>query len=119
VIGSGRTLARASKLSWVFDVRLSITALTAAVCAGAIGPTALADNGANTPPVVSRVSTALHSDPYLSARHIEVTIKDGRVLLTGFVQSDWELDKAMRDATEAAKPYKVIDALKIEEGGRR
>jgi osmotically-inducible protein OsmY len=99
-------------------VRLSITALTAVVCAGAIGATALADD-ANTAPVASRVSSALHSDPYLNARHIEVTIKDGNVVLTGFVQSDWELDKAMRDATEAAKPYKVIDALKIQEGGRR
>ncbi|HWW19331.1 MAG TPA: BON domain-containing protein [Steroidobacteraceae bacterium] len=68
-----------------------------------------------------RVSSALQSDPYLYVRHIEVSLKDGAVLLTGFVTNDWELDKALRLATEAAKPHKVIDAIEIEikEGGRR
>jgi hyperosmotically inducible protein len=66
-----------------------------------------------------RVSSALHSDPYLYARHINVAVKDGSVVLTGFVANDWELDKAVRVATEAAKPHKVIDSIEIQEGGKR
>ena len=66
-----------------------------------------------------RVSSALHSDPYLYARHIDVFIKDGDVVLTGFVANDWELAKAVRLATEAARPHKVVDSIEIKEGGRR
>lgn len=66
-----------------------------------------------------RVSSALHSDPYLYARHIDVYVKDGDVVLKGFVASEWELAKALRIATEAAKPRKVVDTIEISEGGRR
>jgi osmotically-inducible protein OsmY len=100
------------------------------VVAGALLPLTrpcLADEG-NDPPTMAvtndndlqlRVSNALHSDPYLYARHIEVSVKDGNVVLNGFVTNDWELDKAVKVATEAAKPHKVIDHLELKEGGKR
>jgi osmotically-inducible protein OsmY len=111
-------------------VKFSTTALAVFVCAGALATPVLAGiaDQADMPPQAAvasdndlqfRVSSALHSDPYLYARHIDVSIKDGSVVLSGFVANDWELDKAIRVAAEAAKPHQVIDNIEIKQGGRR
>jgi hypothetical protein len=69
--------------------------------------------------LVERVKSALEEAPYLYDRHIDVSMRDGRVVLSGFVFSDWDLRDALRIATSAARPYRVIDSMHIEEGGRR
>jgi osmotically-inducible protein OsmY len=69
--------------------------------------------------LAERVRSALQAAPYLYDRHIDVSVRDGQVVLTGFVFSDWDLHDALRIASDAAKPHRVIDDLYIEEGGRR
>jgi osmotically-inducible protein OsmY len=66
-----------------------------------------------------RVQAALASDPYFYDAHIAVSIKDGCVILSGIVFSDWDLRDAKRIAAKAANGKRVIDDLSIETGGRR
>jgi osmotically-inducible protein OsmY len=65
-----------------------------------------------------RVSEALHAQPYLDDRHIDVSVRGGAVVLGGIVFSDWDLRDALRTARKAAGARLVIDSLSIEEGGR-
>ncbi len=69
--------------------------------------------------VRKRVKTALRADPYFYDAHVEVGIEKGRIVLRGFVFSDWDLRNAMRIAREAAGDMPVISDLAIQEGGRR
>jgi osmotically-inducible protein OsmY len=66
-----------------------------------------------------RVQAALHSDPYFYDEHVTVSVKNGVVVLRGFVFSDWELRDAVRIASRAADARPVVDDLSIEMGGRR
>jgi osmotically-inducible protein OsmY len=76
------------------------------------GPDALADR--------NRVETALRSDPYFYAAHVDVTLDaNGALILQGFVFGDWDLRDAIRIATAAAGGRRVVDDLSIEVGGRR
>jgi hypothetical protein len=82
---------------------------------------AAATLGANseTDDVLSkRVQTALHSDPYFYDEHVTVSVKNGVVVLSGFVFSDWDLRNAIRIAGQAAHERTVVDNLSIEQGGR-
>jgi osmotically-inducible protein OsmY len=65
-----------------------------------------------------RVQTALHSDPYFYDEHVRVSVKNGVVMLNGFVFSDWDLRSAIRIAGQAAHASTVVDNLSIEQGGR-
>src|ERR1700730_1411154 len=38
-----------------------------------------------------RVQAALHSDPYFYDEHVNVSVKNGVVVLHGFVSSEWDL----------------------------
>jgi BON domain len=67
----------------------------------------------------NRVENALRSDPYFYSEHVNVSVKNGSVVLEGFVFSDWDLRDAIRIATKAAGGGRVIDNLTIEVGGRR
>ena len=69
--------------------------------------------------LAERVRSALQAAPYFLDRHVDVSVRDGNVILTGFVFSDWDLRDALRIAADAARPHRVIDDLRIEEGGRR
>lgn len=69
--------------------------------------------------LASRVKTALHSNPYVYDKHVEVSIEHGDVVLRGFVFSEWDLRNALRIATEAAAGRRVIDDISIKEGGLR
>ena len=69
--------------------------------------------------VTERVKAALHADPYVYDEHIDVSMKNGSVVLKGFVSSDWDLRNAIRIATQAAGGRRVIDSLTIKEGGVR
>jgi osmotically-inducible protein OsmY len=66
-----------------------------------------------------QVSNALESDPYFYAAHVFVSVKDGVIVLHGFVFSDWDLRDAIRIATRVAAGKRVVDDLEIEVGGRR
>jgi hypothetical protein len=76
------------------------------------GPDALAD--------LNRVETALKTDPYFYAAHVDVALgANGAIILTGFVFDDWDLRDAIRIATAASGGRRVVDDLSIEVGGRR
>jgi osmotically-inducible protein OsmY len=65
-----------------------------------------------------RVAAALHAQPYLEDRHIDVSVHGGVIVLSGIVFSGWDLQDALRTARKAAGARLVIDSLSIEEGGR-
>jgi osmotically-inducible protein OsmY len=66
-----------------------------------------------------RVKHALHADPYFYDEHVTVSVEDGRVVLRGFVSSDWDIRDAIRIASKAAGGKRVVDDLTIKLGGNR
>jgi osmotically-inducible protein OsmY len=66
-----------------------------------------------------QVRVALHADPYLYDRHVEVTADGDVVVLTGVVYSDWELQDALRIARKAAGNRRIVDNLSLERDFRR
>jgi BON domain len=46
------------------------------------------------------VETALRADKHILANHVDVSVKDGVVRLSGFVQDDAALRKADKDASD-------------------
>jgi osmotically-inducible protein OsmY len=81
-------------------------------------PTQSADSVADEK-LMRRVKDALHSDPYFYDAHVTVSIKNGAVVLHGFVGSDWDLRDAIRIASAAAGGRRVVDSLSIKLGGSR
>ena len=67
----------------------------------------------------TKVESALLSDPYFYGAHVSVSVKNGTVVLGGFVFSDWDLRDAIRIATKASGGARVVDNLTIEVGGRK
>jgi hypothetical protein len=66
-----------------------------------------------------RVETALRDDPYFNDTHVTVSLRNGVVVLQGFVSSEWDLIHAIRIAKSAAGDGRVVDDLYLELGGRR
>jgi osmotically-inducible protein OsmY len=64
------------------------------------------------------VQAALHSEPYLYDRHIQVSVDNGVVALHGFVFGAWDLQDAMRVANMVAHGKPVVDNLSIYEDDR-
>jgi osmotically-inducible protein OsmY len=60
-----------------------------------------------------RVKAALRAAPDVNDIHIDVTIENGNVVLTGLVEDNRALLDALHVAKEAAGGRKVIDALSI------
>jgi hypothetical protein len=60
------------------------------------------------------VQAALHADPYLYDKHIEVSIEHGDVTLRGFVSNYWDLLNAKKIAGKAAGTRRVVDYLSIK-----
>jgi hypothetical protein len=62
-----------------------------------------------------------HLGPFVAPydEHVTVAIEHGRVVLRGFVFSDWDLRQALRIARKAAGDRPVVDNLSIKEGERR
>ena len=83
------------------------------------GASSLPDNDPQKSELTRRVAAALHSQPYLDDRHIDVSVHGGVVVLTGLVYSDWDLEDALRVARRAAGARTVVDGLSIEVQGRR
>jgi osmotically-inducible protein OsmY len=66
-----------------------------------------------------RVRAALHAEPYLYDRHIDITVAGNAVVLSGIVFSNWELLDALRIARKAAGDRPVVDDLSLEREFRR
>lgn len=64
--------------------------------------------------MVARVKQALHSQPALNDKHIDVSMKNGKVVMRGFVNSQGDLQKALRAADKTAGSKNVVDELKIQ-----
>ncbi|HEX3950978.1 MAG TPA: BON domain-containing protein [Steroidobacteraceae bacterium] len=64
--------------------------------------------------MAERVRQALHSDPALYDKHIDVSMEKGKVVMKGFVDSAGDLQKAIRAANKAAGPKKVVNELTIK-----
>jgi len=82
-------------------------------------PATREDTSAPDQQLQNKVEIALRSDPYFLDAHVNVCVKNGNVVLQGFVFSDWDLRDAIRIATKAAGGRRVIDDLAIEIGGRK
>jgi osmotically-inducible protein OsmY len=67
--------------------------------------------------MAARVKQAMHSDPALYDKHIDVSMEKGKVVLTGFVTSTDDLHKAIRVANETAGEKNVVNKLTIKQGG--
>lgn len=67
----------------------------------------------------AKVETALRGDKHLLATHVDVSVKDGVVRLSGFVQDDAALRKAEKDASDVpgVKSVKNEISLKPENAG--
>lgn len=64
--------------------------------------------------LAATVQQALHDDPYLYDRHIEVSIEHGNVVLRGFVANGADLLNAKRIALQAAGGRHIVDDLSIK-----
>ena len=67
--------------------------------------------------LAARVKQALHSDPVLFDKHIDVSVDKGKVILKGFVSSTQSLQKALHAATGAAGGHEVVNNLTIKDEG--
>jgi hypothetical protein len=81
-------------------------------------PSAAQDAARGNAELQQRVAAALHAQPYLDDRHIDVSVRGGTVVLSGIVFSGWDLQDALHTARNAAGGNRVVDSLSIEEGGR-
>ena len=82
------------------------------------GPSAAQSAARGNAELQQRVAAALHAQPYLDDRHIDVSVRGGTVVLSGIVFSGWDLQDALHTARNAAGGSRVVDSLSIEEGGR-
>lgn len=87
--------------------------------ASVTAPTPQSVNAVAEEQLRKRVQDALHSDPYFYDEHVTVSVKNGAVVLRGFVTSDWDLRNAIRIASKAAGDRRVVDNLSIKLGGSR
>jgi osmotically-inducible protein OsmY len=126
---------RRKRINWIIGPCL------VSVMHGLVGSASRADAQTVAPPVASRsttsaassaqeadaantelqqrVAAALHAEPYLEDRHIQVTAHKGIVVLSGIVFSAWDLEDAVRVARSTAGAKAVIDRLSIDEKSRR
>ncbi len=65
--------------------------------------------------MAARVKQALHSDPVLYDKHIDVSMEKGKVVMTGFVNSAGDLQKAVHTANETAGAKNVVNKLTIKQ----
>jgi osmotically-inducible protein OsmY len=105
------------------NLRLMIGTL---ILAASLGPGGCASGGAGPNTMVAaqpsaadgqladNVQAALHADPYLYDKHIEVSIEHGDVALRGFVSNYWDLINAKKIAIKAAGGRRVVDYLSIK-----
>jgi len=64
-----------------------------------------------------QVESALRSHPTLMSDHLDVSIKDGVVTLTGMVFDEWDLRIARLAAKRIPGVKRVVNDMEIEQGG--
>ncbi len=65
----------------------------------------------------TEVERALRNDPTLMSDHLDVSIKNGVVTLTGLVFDDWDMRIARRAAKRIPGVKRVINDMEIKLGG--
>lgn len=107
-------------------IKKSTCALTLTAAAGlgmwAIGayaqnassPQDTSQAAASSSDMVGRVKQALHAEPALNDKHIEVSLKNGKVVMRGFVTSQGDMVKAVRAASKTAGGKNVVNELTIQ-----
>jgi osmotically-inducible protein OsmY len=65
--------------------------------------------------VATRVKSALNSSSTFDAKHVDVAMDKGKVVLKGFVQDNRDLLDATQIATKAAGQHKVVNKLTIKQ----
>jgi osmotically-inducible protein OsmY len=63
--------------------------------------------------LAARVKAALRADPNVNDTHIEVSIENGNVVLTGLVEDNRALIDALQIAKNAAQGRNVVNAMSI------
>jgi osmotically-inducible protein OsmY len=94
-----------------------LTSLGVGGCAGGgAGPNSMVaiQLSAADEQLADNVQAALHADPYLYDKHIEVSIEHGDVALRGFVSNYEDLINAKKIAIKAASGRRVVDYLSIK-----
>ena len=91
--------------------------LGALIYGGAAVASAQSISSAADEQLQERVKAALHADRYFLDRHVEVSVKDGVVVLRGLVFSDWDMRDALRIARKAAGNNLVVNSLTLIQGG--
>jgi len=90
---------------------------TVCVAAQAQSPLSSSDSAQTTQDrggdMASRVKRALHADPALNDKHIDVSMQNGKVVMTGFVLTSTDMVKAIRAAGKAAGPKNVVNKLTV------
>lgn len=65
--------------------------------------------------LAARVKQALQANSTLDARHIDVSVEHGDVVLSGFVQDNRSLLAAQQDASKAAGNRKIVNRIIIKQ----
>jgi osmotically-inducible protein OsmY len=106
----------ASKISLMIGALILVGSLGAGGCASRVQrPATVATQiSAADEQLADKVQAALHADPYLYDKHIDVSIEFGNVVLRGFVSNSWDLVDANKIAIKAAGGRHVVDYLSIK-----
>jgi osmotically-inducible protein OsmY len=96
---------------------VAVVMATACVAAQAQSPLSSSDSAQTTQDrggdMASRVKRTLHADPALNDKHIDVSMQNGKVVMTGFVLTSTDMVKAIRAAGKAAGPKNVVNKLTV------
>ncbi len=65
--------------------------------------------------VATHLKSSLRSSPTFDAKHVDVALDKGNVVLKGFVQNNRDLLDATQIATKAAGDHKVVNKLTIKQ----
>jgi BON domain len=106
-----------SSLRFMIGILILAASLESGGCASSgPGPNAMAATqlSAADEQLAGNVQAALHADPYLYDKHVEVSIEHGNVVLRGFVSNYWDLLNAKKIAIKAAGGRRVVDYLSIK-----
>jgi osmotically-inducible protein OsmY len=64
--------------------------------------------------MAARVKIALHSDPALYDKHIDVSMEKGKVVMRGFVMSAGDMEKAIKAASKTVGPKNFVNKITIK-----
>lgn len=101
----------AGAVSMAMVAALGLSSMAHAQNAPSAGDTSQTSSGSD---MAARVKQALHAEPGLSDKHIDVSMEKGKVVMKGFVNSAGDLQRAVRAANKTAGAKNVVNDLKIK-----